>query len=67
MLPDRANDLKSFTAEADKFFNTYVENGSVAYTRIKLPINEAESLYNQIGMASLAGIDDNSKKVIGGW
>jgi Protein of unknown function, DUF547 len=55
-------DLKSFTSDANAFFAKYVENGSVAYVKIKSQIAEADNLYKQIGDMRLAGLDDNSKK-----
>ena len=56
------DDLTLFTLQADKFFSKYVENGSVAYSKIITQRNEIESLYAQVGAARLSDTDDNIKK-----
>ncbi|MBA4054317.1 MAG: DUF547 domain-containing protein, partial [Marivirga sp.] len=57
-----ATDLKTFTSDANVFFAKYVENGSVAYSKIKSQISDAGNLYKQLGEMSLVGCDDNAKK-----
>lgn len=49
-----ASDLPSFFKEADTFLKTYVQNGSVAYARVKQN-STIENLYRQIGSMSLKG------------
>ncbi len=58
----RAADVKSFSAQANTFLATYVENGFVAYDRIRSQGKDIESLYKQIGEMSLKGLDDNTVK-----
>lgn len=55
-------DIKSFITSTDVFFKRYVNNGQVAYSKIKLNIGDIEILYKQIGETKLDGLDDNSKK-----
>lgn len=57
-----ATDMKTFTTESNVFFAKYVENGSVAYPKIKSQISDIENLYKQLGEMSLVGADNNSKK-----
>jgi hypothetical protein len=45
-----------------KFFCKYVENGSVAYSKISTKPDEIESLYAQVGAVRLGRSDDNTKK-----
>ncbi len=55
-------DLTLFTLQADKFFSKYVENGSVAYSKISTQRNEIEGLYAQVAAARLNDTDDDTKK-----
>ncbi len=57
-----ATELKTFTTDANVFFSKHVENGSVAYAKIKAQISGVESLYKQIGEMSLTGADENEIK-----
>jgi len=61
-LWSNAADMTNFTAEADRFFRTYVEDGAVSYAKIQAKMIEAESLYKQIGLMKLEGVNDNTKK-----
>ena len=58
----KANDIADFTRSADAFLKKYVNNGSVAYSKIKNNKTEITQLYNNIGKVSLAGTDIRSKK-----
>lgn len=57
-----AYDLAEFTKSADSFLKKYVNNGSVAYMKIKTHKTEIDELYNIIGKVSLVGTDRQSKK-----
>lgn len=55
-------DVKSFITSADVFFKRYVDNGSVAYVKLKKNFSEIEGLYKEVETMNLTGIDNNSKK-----
>ncbi len=61
ILQVAAADINAFTKDADLFFKKYVNNGSVAYSKIKTNSKEIESLYQTLGEVSLANQNNNTK------
>lgn len=57
-----AADINAFTKAADLFFKKNVNNGSVAYAKIKTNEREIESLYQTLGEISLSNQNSNTKK-----